>query len=93
MWLRTDQRPQYDAALDALSEAHTACFKHVDRDPLGMSHGPFSGVNEALDIVLSLETLVAVQADEIKQLKLQIIELKAKEMQDATDQRLGVLHQ
>jgi hypothetical protein len=47
-------RPFYDKALVALEAAHTACYeKHADA--LGMSHGPFSGVNEALGIVASLE--------------------------------------
>lgn len=48
-------RPYYDKALKALQEAHNACFKHPERDVLGMSHGPFSGVNETLGIVTELE--------------------------------------
>lgn len=48
-------RPMYDRALKALQSAHDACFKHPERDVLGMSHGPFSGVNEALGIVAMLE--------------------------------------
>lgn len=48
--------PQYDRALKALQAAHDACFKHPERPILGMSHGPFSGVNEALEIVALLET-------------------------------------
>lgn len=48
-------RPHYDRALKALQAAHDACFKHPERDILGMSHGPFSGVNEALGIVATLE--------------------------------------
>jgi hypothetical protein len=48
-------RPMYDRALKALQAAHDACFKHPERDVLGMSHGPFSGVNEALGIVSMLE--------------------------------------
>jgi len=47
---------EYDKASAALQEAHNACFKHPERDALGMSHGPFSGVNEALSIVWRLET-------------------------------------
>jgi hypothetical protein len=47
--------PHYTKALKALKEAHEACFKHPDRDLLGMSSGPFSGVNEALGIISSLE--------------------------------------
>lgn len=48
-------RPYYDRALKALQAAHDACFKAPDRDVLGMSHGPFSGVNEALGIITDLE--------------------------------------
>lgn len=48
-------RPYYDRAHKALEAAHQACFKHPDRDVLGMSRGPFSGVNEALGIVAQLE--------------------------------------
>lgn len=47
--------PLYDRALDALRAAHKACFEHEGRDVLGMSHGPFSGVNVALGIVAQLE--------------------------------------
>lgn len=82
MWLKADERPMYDKALKALSEAHQACFKHEDRDTLGMSHGPFSGVNEALGIVLKLETLVAAQHLEIMQLKLALISDVLKERED-----------
>ena len=47
-------RPFYDKALAALEDAHAACYeKHTD--VLGMSSGPFSGVNEALGIIASLE--------------------------------------
>lgn len=48
-------RPGYFAALAALQAAHDVCFKHPQRDVLGMSHGPFSGVNVALGIVATLE--------------------------------------
>lgn len=86
MWLKTDERPEYDKALKALSEAHAACFKHEDRDVLGMSHGPFSGVNKALEIVLSLETLVKMQQIEVQNLKLKLIN-KEKEALDADSHR------
>ena len=56
--LMTD-RPYYDKALAALDAAHRACFEHPDRPLLGMSHGPFSGVNVALGIVADLERQVA----------------------------------
>jgi hypothetical protein len=52
----TSDRPYYARALKALQAAHDACFNHPDRDLLGMSSGPFSGVNEALKIVDELET-------------------------------------
>lgn len=48
-------RPYYDRASAALDAAYKACFNHPDRPLLGMSHGPFSGVNEVLGIVAELE--------------------------------------
>lgn len=48
-------RPYYERAWKALRAAHEACFRHPDRGALGMSHGPFAGVNEALGIVDELE--------------------------------------
>jgi hypothetical protein len=54
-WTITTGRPKYDQALRALQDAHDACFNHPGRDVLGMSHGPFSGVNEALGIITLLE--------------------------------------
>lgn len=53
------ERTHYKKALDALQAAHDACFKAPDRDVLGMSHGPFSGVNVALGIVDDLEHRLA----------------------------------
>jgi hypothetical protein len=47
--------PLYDKAWTALQAAHDVCFKHPDRDVLGMSNGPFSGVNEVLGIISLLE--------------------------------------
>lgn len=49
------ERPHYDRAVKALQDAHDACYEHPARGILGMSHGPFSGVNEALGIVALLE--------------------------------------
>ena len=49
-------RPYYDRAYKALQAAHDACFNHPERNVLGMSHGPFSGVNEALGIIAELES-------------------------------------
>src|ERR1051326_1960928 len=49
------QGPFYIKANKALDEAHKACLGHLDRDVLGMSSGPFSGVNEALGIIKKLE--------------------------------------
>lgn len=50
-WTKT----QYNQAREALDAAHQACFNHPDRGVVGMSHGPFSGVNEALGIIARLE--------------------------------------
>ena len=47
--------PNYAKALEALQAAHDACFRDKSRDVLGMSHGPFSGVNVALGIIVRLE--------------------------------------
>ena len=59
--------PLYDKAWQALQTAHEACFKHPGRDLLGMSSGPFSGVNEALGIIMLLE-------EENRALKARLIE-------------------
>jgi len=48
-------RLNYDKALAALKGAHEACFQDKQRPLLGMSYGPFSGVNKALSIVATLE--------------------------------------
>ncbi len=52
-------RPYYTQALKALTDAHSACHQAWASDPkqnpVGMSHGPFSGVNKALGIVDALE--------------------------------------
>lgn len=88
MYPPIDQRPYYDKALKALKTAREACFKHPDRDLLGMSHGPFSGVNEALGIVSQLETVLFWQNKELLKLRKQISELehllqeKEKKMND-----------
>jgi hypothetical protein len=58
-------RPYYSKASQALEAAHRACFNAPGRDILGMSHGPFSGVNVALGIVHVLE-------EENKRLRMQI---------------------
>lgn len=63
-------RPHYTKAWAALADAHKACFDHPGRDVLGMSHGPFSGVNVALGIVAELE-------DENKRLKAAIVAMEA----------------
>jgi len=56
------KRPLYDKALVALNGAYRACYDQPDRDVLGMSHGPFSGVNVALMIVANLEKeMIAIQ--------------------------------
>ena len=49
----------YDRALKALQAAHEATYRAWEKDPkrnpIGMSTGPFSGVNEALGIIKELE--------------------------------------
>jgi len=64
-------RPNYDRALAALQSAYDACYKHPERNSLGMSIGPFSGVNVALGIVAMLER-------ENTELKAQVAKLKAQ---------------
>lgn len=61
--------PRYDRALAALQSAHEACFKHPERDLLGMNSGPFSGVNEALGIITLLESENGELRREIKRLQ------------------------
>lgn len=56
------ERPYYDKAREALDAAHKACFNHPDRGVLGMSSGPFSGVNVALGIIATLERENAILA-------------------------------
>lgn len=63
------KRPAYSAALNALESAHKACFDHPDRPLIGMSHGPFSGVNVALGIVAELEECCAISAARITALE------------------------
>lgn len=46
--------PIYDKVLAALTAAHEACFK-ANSAPLGMTHGPFSGVNRTLGAVNQME--------------------------------------
>ena len=64
-------RPHYDKAWEALKEAHAACFNHHERGQVGMSHGPFSGVNIALGIIAELE-------DENAALRMMIEEYKSR---------------
>lgn len=54
----TQERLYYNQILKALQQAFDACYNHPGRDVLGMSHGPFSGVNVALGIVADLEKMV-----------------------------------
>lgn len=55
-------RPFYDYALLKLQTAHSAVFGQLDRPTLGMSRGPFSGVNDVLGLVVRMERLL-VQAN------------------------------
>lgn len=64
-------RPHYDKAWEALKEAYDACFNYADRGAIGMSHGPFSGVNVALGIIAELE-------DENAALRMMIEEYKSR---------------
>lgn len=41
----------YNYAKGRLEAAHKACFENEKRPVLGMSHGPFSGVNDVLALV------------------------------------------
>lgn len=63
------ERPYYSRALAALEAAHKACFEHPGRDVLGMSSGPFSGVNEALGIVAELEARAKTAEAELARLR------------------------
>lgn len=62
-------RPYYDKAWEALKEAHAACFNHPERGPVGMSHGPLSGVNVALGIIAELENENAMLRKTIQEYK------------------------
>lgn len=72
------ERPLYNRAMAALEAAHKACFKHADRPLLGMSHGPFSGVNEVLGIVAELERENVKLTKKTQKLEAKIRELKAE---------------
>ncbi len=54
-----NDRPYYTKALAALTDAHKACYEawgsDPKRNPIGMSFGPFAGVNVALGIIDELE--------------------------------------
>jgi len=70
-----------ERARAALQAAHLACFQHPDRGPVGMSRGPFSGVNEVLGVVaqllasLKLETARAEEAEqEVERLRAALVE-------------------
>lgn len=51
------QGPIYIQCSKALDEAHKACFKNND-SVLGMSHGPFSGVNFVLGKIFLMENFI-----------------------------------
>lgn len=55
-------------ARELLQAAHDACFKALDRDILGMSSGPFSGVNEVLGLIAEMDSTLAAQAAQIASL-------------------------
>ena len=62
----------YDRASQALDAAHKACFNHPDRGAVGMSHGPFSGVNVALGIIAGLEESNYHRGHEIDRLRTEL---------------------
>lgn len=66
------ERHYYNKALKALETAHKACYNHPDRDLLGMSNGPFSGVNEALGIIALLEEVANSHYKRIQSLEKQM---------------------
>jgi hypothetical protein len=51
-----------------LQDAHAACFK-ANTAVLGMSNGPFSGVNEVLGIIAEMDDEIQLQRERIKQLE------------------------
>lgn len=53
------QGPIHKAVREALSAAHDALYKDKTRDVLGMSNGPFSGVNYTLGAVMEMESRIA----------------------------------
>ena len=73
-----DQGSRFEIASKALQAAHDACYKHPERDVLGMSHGAFSGVNKALGIISLLEHENKELKAENQRLKIQIDELRVK---------------
>lgn len=75
IYLKPNERPYYDQAVNFLSKAHKACLGHEDRDVLGMSQGPFAGVNEALSLVLTLETLLVIKTRQLDDLQLKLIKI------------------
>ena len=64
-----EPRHFYKQAQEALDAAHKACFNHPDRGVIGMSHGPFSGVNEALGIIATLEETITALSSELAEAK------------------------
>ena len=83
--------PLYAKALEALQQA---CFGHPGRDVLGMSHGPFSGVNVALGIIDYLERdnarLRAVNADMYQALRLTLNLLQERQRDDDHGMRVVI---
>lgn len=54
---RPARQPRVEVARQALYAAHEACRRANDDvgDVIGLSHGPFSGVNVALGMLATLE--------------------------------------
>jgi len=85
--------PYYNEAFEALQEAYDACFNHPDRPLLGMSHGPFSGVNKALRVLARLEdernAQVALRAQDQKILAAE--RAKVKLLREQMEHSLAIL--
>lgn len=65
-------------ARDLLQAAHDACFKAPHRDILGMSSGPFSGVNEVLGLIAGMDGKLAAQSAQIVSLSAKVAEVEVE---------------
>ena len=66
MMRKVSDRCEYaQQARELMQAAHDACFKAKDRDVLGMSSGPFSGVNQVLGLIAMMDAKIAQQEIQI----------------------------